>query len=84
MFSIIQVRLVKGLRKEFPQPGDGTVAGKSVVATADKGTCGGTKKVYWKYIASGQTIQDAEVTPGISGLEYTLNQNDFLHINYSY
>ena len=48
------------------------------MATADKwNVASGTKKVYWKYIASGQTIQDAEVTPGISGLEYTLNQNDF-------
>lgn len=48
------------------------------MATADKwNVASGTKKVYWKYKASGQTIQDAKGTPGISGLEYTLNQNDF-------
>ena len=68
----------KGFAKGISSTWDGTVAGKSVVATADKwNVASGTKKVYWKYIASGQTIQDAEVTPGISGLEYTLNQNDF-------
>lgn len=68
----------KGFAKGISSTWDGTVAGKSVVATADKwNVASGTKKVYWKYKASGQTIQDAKGTPGISGLEYTLNQNDF-------
>lgn len=68
----------KGFAKGISSTWDGKVAGNSVVATTDKwNVASGTKKVYWKYIASGQTIQDAEGTPGISGLEYTLNQNGF-------
>ena len=73
----------KGFAKGISSTWDGTVAGNSVVATTntdtntDKWNVSGTKTVYWKYKPSGQTINDAEGTPGIFGLKYTLNENGF-------
>ena len=66
----------KGFVKGISSTWDGMVAGNSVVATANGwNAASGTRKVYWKYKASGQSIPDAEGIPGISGLEYTLNSN---------
>ncbi len=65
----------KGFAKGISSNWDGTVADNSVVEGWEEAR--GTAKVYWKYEASGHTVQDAEGTPGISVLEYTLNQNGF-------
>ena len=72
--GVIDKKFAKGISDDW----DGTVAGTSVVSDGDGWKlASGDKKVYFKYVESHNTIENAEGNPGISDLNYSLDQNGF-------
>lgn len=69
--GVINKEFAKGISDTW----DGMIAGTSVVDGWKRAS--GNKSVYFKYVGSNHTIDTEEGTPGISDVNYTLDQNGF-------